>query len=100
MWYIRTEECDSAIEKDETVPFAVMWMDLEIIILSQSDRERQMLYDTAHACMHVQSLQSCLTLCDPAVHSSPGSSVHEILQAGVLNLVDRPSSRGSSLPRD
>ena len=31
-------------------------------------------------CMHAKSLQSCLTLCDPMDYSSPGSSVHGILQ--------------------
>ena len=97
--YVRTE-CDSAIEKDETMPFAVIWMDLETLILSQSDRERQILYDITHACMHVQSLQSCLTLCDPVVYSPPGSPVREILQAGVLEWVAMLSSRGSSWPRD
>ena len=37
-----------------------------------------------HACMHTKSLQSCLTLCDPADSSPPGSSVHGIFQARVL----------------
>ena len=31
-----------------------------------------------------KSLQSCLTLCDPRDGSPPGSSVHGILQARVL----------------
>ena len=31
----------SAIKKNEIMPFAATWMDLEIIILSKSDRERQ-----------------------------------------------------------
>ena len=31
-----------------------------------------------------QSLQLCLTLCDPMDYSPPGSSVHGILQARVL----------------
>ena len=44
-------------------------------------------------------LQSCLTLCDPMDHSLPGSSVHGILQARILEWVVMPSSRGSSLPR-
>ena len=30
-----------------------------------------------HACMRVQSFQSCLTLCDPTDCSPPGSFVHE-----------------------
>ena len=44
--------------------------------------------------------QSCLTLCDPVDCSPPGSSVHEILQARILERVSRPFSRGSSWPRD
>ena len=52
------------------------------------------------ACMNAKSLQSCLTLCDPMDCSPSGSSVHGILQARILEWVSRPSSRGSSWPRD
>ena len=45
--------------------------------------------------MHVKSLQSCLTLCDPMDYNSvPGSSVHGILQARILKWVATASSRG------
>ena len=44
--------------------------------------------------------QSCLTLCDPMDYSPPGSSVHGILQARILEWVAMPSSRGSSQLRD
>ena len=44
--------------------------------------------------------QSCPTLCDPMDGSPPGSSVHGILQARILEWVAIPFSRGSSLPRD
>ena len=37
--------------------------------------------------MHAQSLQSCLTLCDPTDCSLPGSSVHGVLQARILGSV-------------
>ena len=40
--------------------------------------------------------QSCLTLCDPMDYSPPGSSVHGILQARILEWVAIPFSRGSS----
>ena len=40
--------------------------------------------------------QSCLTLCDPVDCSPPGSSVHGILQARVLEWVAISFSRGSS----
>ena len=42
----------------------------------------------------------CLTLCDPMDCSLPGSSVHGILQAGILEWGAMPSSRGPSQPRD
>ena len=35
MWYIYTVEYSSAIRKNEIMPFAATWMDLEIIILSE-----------------------------------------------------------------
>ena len=44
--------------------------------------------------------QSCLTLCEPMDYSPPGSSVHGILQASLLEWVAVPFSRGSSQPMD
>ena len=43
--------------------------------------------------------QSCQTLCDPMDYSSPGSPVHGILQARILEWVVILFSRGSSQPR-
>ena len=41
MWYIYSMEYYSAIEKNEILPFAAAWMELEIIILSEvSQKER------------------------------------------------------------
>ena len=45
-------------------------------------------------------LHLCLTLCDPVDCSPPGSPVHGILQARILEWVALPSSRGSSPSRD
>ena len=42
----------------------------------------------------------CPTLCDAVDCSHLGSSVHEISQARILEWVVRPSSRGSSQPKD
>ena len=44
--------------------------------------------------------QPCPTLCDPMDCSLPGSSLHGILQARVLEWVAISFSRGSSQPRD
>ena len=46
----------------------------------------------------VKSLLSYLTLCNPMDYSPPGSSVHGILQARILEWVAMPSSWGSSHP--
>ena len=51
-------------------------------------------------CVCAKSLQLRPTLCDPMDCSQPGSSVHGILQARILEQVVMPSSRGSSWPRD
>ena len=50
-------------------------------------------------CVHAKLLQWCPTLCDPMDYSLPGSSVHGILQAKLLEWVAMPSSRGSPNPR-
>ena len=51
--------------------------------------------------MCTKLLQSCLTLRPYGVYSPPaGSSVHEILQARLLDWVAEYLSRGSSQPRD
>ena len=44
--------------------------------------------------------QSCATLCDPMDCSLPGSSVHGIFQARILEWVAISFSRGSSRPGD
>ena len=44
--------------------------------------------------------QLCPTLCDPVDCSLPGSSIHRILQARILEWVSISFSRGSSQPRD
>ena len=46
MWYIYTVEYYSDIKKNEVMPFAATWMDLEIIILSevsQTEKDKYMM---------------------------------------------------------
>ena len=47
-------------------------------------------------CVHAKSLQLCPTLCSPMDCSPPGSSIHGVLQAIILEWIAMPSSRGSS----
>ena len=62
---------------------------------------KQILYHLSHG-RKVKMLvtQLCLTLCDPTDCGPPGSSVHGILQARILEWVAVLISRGSSWPRD
>ena len=45
MWYIYTMDYFSAIQKNEIVPFAATWMDLDSIRLSEEIREGKISYD-------------------------------------------------------
>ena len=40
MWYLYTMEYYSAIKKNDIMPFAATWMDLEIIILSEVSQRK------------------------------------------------------------
>ena len=64
---------------------------LRYMTLSQS---QECVCVCVHTCTSAQSLQQCLTLCDPMDFSPPGSSVHGILQARILEWVAMPSLQG------
>ena len=51
-------------------------------------------------CVCMLIARFCPILCDPVDCSPPGPSVHEILQARILEKVAISSSRGFSPPRD
>jgi len=58
---------------------------------------REVIHFFVYVCSVVQS---CLTLCDPIDCSLPGSFVHGIFLARILEWVAISSSRQSSQPRD
>ena len=57
------------------------------------------LFDKYCVLRAVRSLQLCLTLCDPMDCSLPGSFVHGILQARILEWAAIPASMESFPPR-
>ena len=58
------------------------------------------IFELLHVCVYMLVAQSCPALRNPMECSPPGSSVHEILQARILEWVAILFSRGSSQPRD
>ena len=51
MWYIYTMEYYSAMKKNEIMPFAATWMDLEILILGEvSQTEKEKYYMVSLVC--------------------------------------------------
>ena len=56
---------------------------------------------TIHTHTHTHTVtQLCPTLCDPVDCCLPGSSMHSISQAGILEWVAISFFKGSSRPRD
>ena len=83
---------EGGMRNSGTTPYRKVWMENVAYHASQ-----HVVYDV---CVLAKSLQSCPTLWDPMDCSLPGSSVHGILQAGILAWVAMPSSRETSWSRD
>ena len=76
---------------------------LMALVVKNTPAIREVLLNVyVRTCMHACMLShfSLILLSDPMDCSSPGSSVHGILQARILEWVAMPSSRGSFWPRD
>ena len=72
-----------------------------IVLMGTSNFIARGEYNThAHTHTHTEVAQSCPTLCDPMDCSPPGSLVHGIFQAWILEWVAVSFSRGFSWPRD
>ena len=63
-----------------------MWVEMSFSphLLSSFNCLLYLLCNTAAAAVAAKSLQSCPTLCDPIDCSLPGSPIHGIIQARVL----------------
>ena len=81
------------------------WLILKLVVIGKLSAPVQMLWVMTLTDTSVSSIcvclvtQSCLTLCDPLDCSPPGSSVHGIFQAKMLEWVAISCSRGSCWPR-
>ena len=90
-----TEVCDIVQEAViKTIPKKTKckkakWLSEEVLQIAVERRESES-----------EVAQSCPTLCDPMDYSLPGSSVHGIFQARVLEWVAISFSRRASQPRD
>ena len=78
--------------------------DLHFLKLNQEEKEALLKYFLKKRNEANEPVCVCaqldLILCDPMYYSLPGSSVHGIFQARLLEWVAIPSSRESSQPRD
>ena len=91
--HIYTMEYYSARTKN-AMPFVATWMGIEIIILSEVNETEKTRYHMIS--LKVSKDAVCPTLCDPMDFSLPGSSVHGICQARVLEWVAISSRRNGS----
>ena len=60
---------------------------IKMMMEREIKKENPTLRKQANAAAAAKSLQSCPTLCDPIDGSPPGSPIHGIFQAGVLEWV-------------
>ena len=74
-------------------------MDMSLSKLKDGDGQGS-LACCVHGFTSSVAVKSCLTLCNPVDCSPPGSSIHGIFQATMLEWVAISFSRGSSQPRD
>ena len=84
--------CSSWGRKESDMTDRLIWSDLNALLLLRNKNS-----GIRVAVMHTRL---CLILCDHMDCSLPGSSVHGILQARILEWVTISSSQGSSHPRD
>ena len=76
------------------------YMGLQRVGHDRATERHQFKLTKQSSCQSLLVAQLCPTFCDPMDCSPPGSSVHGILQAAMLEWIAIPFSRVSSQPRD
>ena len=97
--------CHSAIwktsqNKEYFVHCNILWNTMEVCKMAQILRGHIYICVCVCVCVCVCILSCVQLFCDPMDYSLPGSSVHGILKARILEWVVISFSRGSSQPRD
>ena len=95
-----TQEKKQVLSLDEEYPLEEVMATERVTESETTERPSPAQYVLYVVCRHTSSLQLCLTLCDPMDCSPPGSSVHGILQARIMEWVAMSSSREISGPRN
>ena len=75
-------------------------LDNSQFINSHTTQQIHHTYIHVRACLHAQSFQSCLTLCNPMDCNPPASFHYGISHARMLEWAAMPTSRGLSQPGD
>ena len=82
---------------------ALQWRQYDVMMYSGGCQETGFHPAAAAAAAAAKSLQSCPTLCDPIDRSPPGSSVHGVFQARVLEwgaiAFSHPASKSLQFPK-
>ena len=86
----------SAIKKNAFESVLMRWMKLEPIIQGEVSQKENHQYSILMDVSESEVAQLCPTLCNPMDCSPPGSSIHGILQARVLEWGAIAFSRGSA----
>ena len=98
-WVAMPSSQGSSQSKPRTHVFYVSCIG-RLVLYHQRHLGSPLSYRCVCLCVRAKLLQSCPTLCNPMDCSLPGSSVHGILQARIVEWVAMPSSQGCSQPRD
>ena len=100
---LRFKKINYKYKEQERPDSAIIQMNEKVLMVTNQhifciDRKKVLKNQVDILLCCAKSLQSCPTLCDPMDYSLPGSSVHGILQARILEWVAMPSFRESSQP--
>ena len=93
-WHAEVRKSWTRLSDWKTITVVALWFCISFYCISSYCTEKWI----NHAYTYTLRTQSCLTLCSPWTCSLPGSSVHGILQARILEWIAIPHSLLDLLP--